>query len=96
MQCIGLNILPYSDRNTSPHAARETFMCHRAISIPTFTVMAVAADFHRDFLIIGHAFIPDNGQKLPDALRLFFCSYIIQSRFCFVNRCYRRIFAKKV
>lgn len=57
--------------------------------------MAVAADFHRDFLIIGYAFIPDNEQKLPDALRLFFCNHIIQSRYCFVNLHYRQSFLKK-
>ena len=35
--------------------------------------MAVAADFHRNFLIPGHKFAPDNDALCTDDLRLFFC-----------------------
>ena len=35
--------------------------------------MAVAADFHRNFLIPGQNSLPDNGAKHTDDLRLFFC-----------------------
>ena len=35
--------------------------------------MAVATDFHRNFLIPGHKFAPDNDALCTDDLRLFFC-----------------------
>lgn len=63
----------------SPHFAQGTvFSVHRAISIPTggqapVTVMAVAAEFHRDFLIPEQRpflVCPTTGRR-PDALRVF-------------------------
>jgi hypothetical protein len=42
--------------------------------------MAVAADSHRDFLIPARYSARGNPQKCGDALRLFFCTYIISAQ----------------
>ena len=44
---------------------KSFFACHGPISIPTLTVMAVAADFHRRFLIPERHKPPDNGVISP-------------------------------
>ena len=43
--------LPVSRSHYPPKLPKSFFACHSPISIPTLTVMAVAADFHRRFLI---------------------------------------------
>ncbi len=42
---------PYPDLLCSPKLPKSIFASHGPISIPTLTVMAVATEFHRSFLI---------------------------------------------
>ena len=58
-----------SPKSQSPHVAQETFTGRRTISIPTYdkksnTVMAVAADSHRRFLIPEYTVLQYTRQRI--------------------------------
>ncbi len=57
----------HSIRYASLPFAQGTFMRRDPIGIPTVTVMAVAADFHRDFPISEHARIGFCRPTVPDS-----------------------------
>ena len=78
------NILSYSVSFASPQIAQETFIESqndkhsdlRGCIADSVTVMAVAADLHRDSLILYTIFVDraENGVCIfSDELRLFFC-----------------------
>ena len=86
--------LPREIRHSASPFAQETFyvsrhdkhsdwFCHATED----TVMAVAADSHRDFLIPEKVIVtpPTTGQNAPDEPCLFFCVLIVSHRAPIVN-----------